>query len=50
VHVAVRVRVVLQDFHDGRRGTLFEVGSVLSPAGGGGSPTLALATKRILEA
>jgi hypothetical protein len=44
-----RAGTVLQDFRDGRRGTLLDAGSVPSPAGGG-SPTLTLAPELILEA
>jgi hypothetical protein len=42
MQIAVLGEAVLQDFRDGRRGVLLDVGSFLSPAGGG-SPALSLA-------
>jgi hypothetical protein len=44
------VGTVLQDFREGRRGTFLDLGSALSPAGGGGSPApLSLAPDLILQ-
>jgi hypothetical protein len=43
------VGTVFQDFRDERRSTLLDTGSVFSPVADG-TPTLALAPKRILEA